>query len=58
VDGEPHVTHDESYTDSIFGVLYCNISGEIFTFDDYISVAVHIMFFLYIFKISVPLPKQ
>jgi len=58
VDGEPHVTHDESYTDSIFGLLYCNISAEIFTFDDYISVTGHVMFFLYIFNISVPLPKQ
>ena len=45
MDGEPHVTHDESYTDSIFGVHYRNISGEIFKIDDYISVAVYIMFF-------------
>jgi len=54
VDGEPLVTHDESYTDNIFGVLYCNVSWEIFTY----SVAVYITFFSYIFKISVPFPKQ
>jgi len=45
VDGEPRVTHDESYRDNIFGLLFCNTTGEIFTFDDYIIVDVHIVFF-------------